>query len=68
MTCRHGRARRRTRRNRVLIHPINVGSQDVAAAKGDTFTSIAHLDLGGNRHYGMVMTGGETSGPVQAAE
>jgi hypothetical protein len=40
---------------------------NVSAAKGDTFTSIAHLDLGGNRYFEMVMTGGESSDPVGAA-
>ncbi|HUO71474.1 MAG TPA: hypothetical protein VMU39_11900 [Solirubrobacteraceae bacterium] len=46
---------------------INAGSQDVSAAKGDTFTSIAHLDLGGNQYFEMVMTGGESVDPVRAA-
>jgi hypothetical protein len=35
----------------------------VSAAKGDAFTSIAHLDPGRNRYYEMVMTGGESSDP-----
>lgn len=42
---------------------VNAGPPDVSAAKGDTFTSIAHLDLGGNRYFEMVMTGGESSAP-----
>ena len=46
---------------------VNAGPQDVSAAKGDTFTSIAHLDLGGNRYYEVVMTGGESADPVRAA-
>ena len=46
---------------------VNASSSDVSAAKGDTFTSIAHLDLGGNRYYEMVMTGGESSDAVSAA-
>jgi hypothetical protein len=46
---------------------VNAGQQDVSAGKGDTFTSIAHLDLGGNRYYEMVMTGGESSDAVSAA-
>jgi hypothetical protein len=46
---------------------VNAGPADVSAAKGDTFTSIAHLDLGGNRYFEMVMTGGESSAPVQEA-
>jgi hypothetical protein len=45
---------------------VNAGSGDVSAAKGDTFTSIAHLDLGGNRYYEVVMTGGERSDQVGA--
>ena len=46
---------------------VNAGPQDVSAAKGDTFTSLAHLDLRGNRYYEMVMTGSESSDPVRAA-
>jgi hypothetical protein len=46
---------------------VNAGAQDVSAAKGDTFTSIAHLELGGNRYYEVVMTGGETTDAVGAA-
>jgi hypothetical protein len=46
---------------------VNAGDQDVSAVKGDTITSIAHLDLGGNRYYEMVMTGGESFDAVQAA-
>jgi hypothetical protein len=46
---------------------INASPADVSAAKGDTFTAIAHLDLGGNRYHEVVMTGGESSGPVSAA-
>ena len=46
---------------------VNAGPQDVSAVKGDTLTSIAHLDLGGNRYFEMVMTGGENSDPVKAA-
>jgi hypothetical protein len=46
---------------------VNAGQQDVSAGKGDTFTSIAHLDLGGNRYFEMVMTGGESSDAVAAA-
>jgi hypothetical protein len=46
---------------------VNAGPQDVSAAKGDTFTSIAHLDLGGNQYHEVVMTGGESSDPVRAA-
>ena len=46
---------------------VNAGQQDVSAAKGDTFTSIAHLDLGGNRYFEVVMTGGESSDSVGAA-
>jgi hypothetical protein len=46
---------------------VNAGPLDVSAAKGDTFTSIAHLDLGSNRYYEMVMTGRESTAPVRAA-
>jgi hypothetical protein len=46
---------------------INAGQADVSAAKGDTFTAIAHLDLGGNRYHEVVMTGGESSDAVGAA-
>src|SRR5947209_2705262 len=46
---------------------VNTSSLDVSAAKGDTFTSIAHLDLGGNRYHEVVMTGGESTDPVRAA-
>lgn len=46
---------------------VNASSGDVSAAKGDTFTSIAHLELGGNRYYEVVMTGGESSDAVGAA-
>jgi hypothetical protein len=46
---------------------ITAGPADVSAAKGDTFTSIAHLDLGGNRYHEVVMTGGENSDAVGAA-
>src|SRR3954470_4138937 len=46
---------------------VNAGQQDVSAGKGDTFTSIAHLDLGGNRYFEMFMTGGESSDAVAAA-
>jgi hypothetical protein len=45
---------------------VNAGQLDVSAGKGDTFTSIAHLDLGGNRYYEVVMTGGESSDLVGA--
>ena len=46
---------------------VNAGPQDVSAVKGDTVTSIAHLDLGGNQYHEVVMTGGESSDAVRAA-
>ena len=45
----------------------NAGQVDVSAFKGDTVTTIVHLDLGGNRYYEVVMTGGESTDSVGAA-